>query len=80
MEKNGKWEIVYGKKTLAKGQLNDFYSAIWHEIKLKFRGNCVEAFIDGTAMSKQTNKLGTGYVILASSYNGNMFDNLEVGP
>ncbi|WP_242204073.1 glycoside hydrolase family 78 protein [Aestuariivivens insulae] len=80
LEKNGNWELVFDKRSLATGQLDDFDGAIWHEIKLKFKGNTVEAFIDGTAVAEETDRTRTGYVIMASSYNGNMFDDLEVGP
>ncbi len=80
LEKNGTWELVFDKKSLAKGQLNDFNSSIWHKIKLKFKGNTIEAFIDEVSIAKVTDKPKTGYVILASSYDANLFDNLEVEP
>ena len=80
LEKNGNWELVFDKKSLAKGKLNDFNSAIWHTLKLKFKGDNIEAFIDGVSIAGLTYKPKKGYVILASSYDANLFDNLEVSP
>lgn len=82
LDKYGAWELVFDKKSLAKGELPTFNGDTWHELKLKFDDDTVEAFINGASVTKVTydNKQKSGYVVLASSYNANLFDNLEVSP
>ena len=36
----------------------------------------MEAFVDGKSITKVTHKSGSGYVLLGSSYNANLLDNL----
>ena len=66
---------------MASGSIQNFDGNIWHELKLKFKDYVIEAFIDGNSIAKVSNdNQKSGYVLLASSYNANLFDNLEVGP
>lgn len=50
------------------------------ELKLRFRGDQVEAFIDGTSLAQKKHQRISGCVAFASSYDQNLFDDLEVTP
>lgn len=80
LEKNGKWKLVFDKKTLAEGSIDNFDGARWHNIKLKFSGTEIQAFVDGECITKANHESRSGYVLLGSSYNPNLFDNLEITP
>lgn len=80
IEKNGNWQLIYDKGILANGTVENFDGSIWHKLKLTFRDKDIEAFVDGNSTTKITHKSRRGYVSLASSYDGNLFDNLEVIP
>ena len=80
LEKNGAWALIYDTETLAGGKLADFNGEEWHKLKLQFRGDQVEGFINGTSVAKKKHKQINGYVAFASSYDQNLFDNLEVTP
>ncbi|WP_282035773.1 hypothetical protein [Saccharicrinis aurantiacus] len=78
LEKSGHWKLVFDKKTLAEGSIDNFDGGIWHNIKLQFRGKEIQAFVDGEFITKVNHESRSGYVLLASSYNTNLFDNLEI--
>lgn len=78
LEKSGHWKLVFNKKILAKGSINNFDGGIWHNIKLQFRGKDIQAFVDGELITKVKHESRAGYVLLGSSYNTNMFDNLVI--
>ena len=80
LEKNGNWTLVFDKQTLAKGSIENFNAKIWHKLKLTFKDKVIEAFVDGDAITKVIHDKKYGYVMLGSSYDGNLFDNLEVTP
>ncbi len=78
LEKNGSWKLVFDNTTLAEGSIDNFDEEIWHNIKLEFRGKVIKAFVDGEFITKVIHENRTGYVLLGSSYNLNLFDNLKV--
>lgn len=80
VDKTGKWTLLNHQKTLAKGQVQGFDADAWHGLKLRLRDKKVEAFIDGKSVAKIGDKRQSGYVAFASSYDPNLFDNLEVTP
>ncbi|TXG39541.1 glycoside hydrolase family 78 protein [Seonamhaeicola maritimus] len=80
LEKNGNWTLGFDKQTLAKGSIENFDANIWHKLKLTFKDREIEAFVDGHAITKVSHDKKSGYVMLGSSYDGNLFDNLEVTP
>ena len=78
LEKNGNWKLMHNKKTLSNGNIIDFDGAKWHHLKIKFQDNVVAVFVDNKFITKETHAVSNGYVSFASSYHGNLFDNLEV--
>lgn len=80
LKKCGAWALLYDSERLAEGTLENFNGEEWHKLKLSFRGDQVEASIDGTLLAKRKHKRISGYVAFASSYDENLFDNLEVIP
>lgn len=80
LTKEGEWTLVYDNKTLAQGALENFDGTQWHELKLRFNGTEIEAFIDGESIARIQDQPRGGYVSLASSYDQNLFDNLSVSP
>ena len=80
LKKNGLWMVLYDTETLAEGKIENFDGDAWHELKLQFRKDQVEAFIDGTSIAAKKHKRISGCVAFASSYDQNLFDHLEVAP
>jgi galactosylceramidase len=80
LEKNGNWTLVFDKQTLAQGSVENFDANIWHKLELSFMDKEIEAFVDGHSITKVSHDKKSGYVMLGSSYDGNLFDNLEVLP
>ena len=78
LSKNGTWKLLFHKKTLSEGRISNFDGNIWHNLKLKLKDNSIEAFVDSTSITQVTHKVKMGYVMLGSSYNKNLFDNLKI--
>jgi galactosylceramidase len=78
LEKNGNWKLLFDRETLSEGHINAFDSEAWHNIKLQFRDKEITAFVNGESITKVNHKTKSGYVLLGSSYDANMFDNLVV--
>ena len=78
LEKDGNWKFLFHQEKLAEGKIENFDGNIWHKLKLSFKDKTVEAFVDGELITTVTHENRTGYVMLASSYDLNLFDNLEV--
>ncbi len=76
----GRWSLKFDEETLAEGSLQNFDASRWHELKLTFRDRETEAFIDGKSLAIVSHHRRNGYLALASSYDGNRFDNLEISP
>ncbi|WP_136480752.1 glycoside hydrolase family 78 protein [Cognatitamlana onchidii] len=80
LTKNGTWQLLFHKKVLQGGVVNNFDGKIWHNLKLKFKDETIEAFVDDVLITKVSDKLKNGYVMLGSSYDNNLFDNLKIIP
>lgn len=78
LEKSGRWKLVFDKKILAEGSIDGFDGNKWHQLKLRFNQADTEAFVDGIPVAKTTHLDTKGYVLIASSYNENLFDNLQI--
>ncbi len=78
IERSGNWKLMYNKKTLTKGNINGFDGNIWHQLKIRFQDKDVEVFVDNKSITQATHIVSNGYVAFASSYHGNLFDNLEI--
>lgn len=78
LEKNGNWQLLFKKKILSKGKIESFDGNSWHNIKLIFKDKKVEAFVDDNSITEMIHQIRTGYVMLASSYDLNLFDNLKI--
>ncbi len=76
--KNGYWKLMFNQQELEKGVISNFNGNIWHNLKLNLKNNEVEAFVDGNTIVKITHQKHQGYVMLASSYDENLFDNLRI--
>jgi galactosylceramidase len=80
VEKTGNWKLLYDQNILKEGEIADFDGNSWHELKLKFQNTEIEAFVDGMPLARISHQQHSGYVSLASSYHGNLFDNMEIKP
>jgi galactosylceramidase len=80
LSKNGDWKMLLHKKVLQECTINNFDGDIWHNLKLNFKGKTIEAFVDEVSITKINHKLKNGYVMLGSSYDNNLFDNLKINP
>ncbi len=78
LEKNGRWKLVFDKVLLAEGVIENFDGTKWHNLKLMFNGAEIKAFVDGKLIAQLNHEIRRGYVMLASSYNNNLFDNLLI--
>lgn len=78
--KNGEWSLMFHKELLESGIIKNFDGNKWHNLQLKFQDNKVEAFVDEKSIIKTTYEQHNGYVMLASSYDLNLFDNLQIIP
>ncbi len=78
LEKNGNWKLVFDKVLLAEGVIENFDGTMWHNLKLQFLGAEIKAFVDGKLIAQLNHEIRRGYVMIASSYNKNLFDNLLI--
>jgi len=78
--KEGTWTLLFDKTILANGSIKNFDANKWHELKLTFRDKKIEAFIDGQSLANVSHQRRSGLVSLASSYDANLFDDLEITP
>jgi galactosylceramidase len=82
LAKDGTWKLNYQEKTLASGVLRDFDATLWHNMKIVLRGDTIEGAIDGASLAVVRDaSRGNGMAYLASTYDGNLFDNVSLsGP
>ncbi|PQJ72660.1 glycoside hydrolase family 78 protein [Polaribacter butkevichii] len=76
--KNGNWKLMFDKEVLKKGVISDFDGAQWHSLKITFQNKEIEAFVDEVSVVNVSHQKTKGYVMLVSSYDENLFDNLEI--
>ncbi|MFD2727627.1 glycoside hydrolase family 78 protein [Hyunsoonleella rubra] len=78
LAKNGEWKLMFHTDELESGRMKKFNDDTWHNLQLTFQDNNLEAFVDGKSITKLSNTKRNGYVMLASSYDENLFDNLKI--
>ena len=79
---SGKWSVSYHSDVLASGTLAKFDTGAWHRLKIGFAGERMTAFIDGVPLADVavSSKTNAGRCFLTSSYDPNLFDNIQVQP
>ena len=81
INETGAWQLHFRQDTLASGVLNGFNKSKWHRLRLDMKGEIISAYIDNKHITTvKNNSRKSGMVFLASSYNLNCFDNIEVKP
>lgn len=78
VSKNGQWKLIFNDKVIENGVIANFKGNQWHSLQLKFQNKNIEAYVDGKLLINMSNEQTSGYVMLASSYNQNLFDNLKI--
>ncbi|WP_203257175.1 glycoside hydrolase family 78 protein [Hyunsoonleella ulvae] len=78
LAKNGEWKLMFHKEVLESGRIKKFKGKKWNNLKLTFQDKSIEAFVNGKSIVKLSNIKHKGYVMLASSYDENLFDNLKI--
>jgi galactosylceramidase len=79
LAKDGTWKLNYQEKVLASGAIKEFDASRWHAMKIVLRGETIQGSIDGQflALVKDGSR-SNGMAYLASTYDGNLFDNVNV--
>ena len=79
LAKDGTWKLNYQEKTLASGAITAFDAARWHGMKIVFRGDMIQGYLDGQPLANVKDaSRSSGMAYLASTYHGNLFDNLSI--
>ena len=79
LAKDGTWKLKYQERVLASGVVREFDAAGWHAMKIAFRGDTIRGFIDGQLLARVRDaSRSAGMAYLASSYHGNLFDNVSI--
>jgi galactosylceramidase len=79
LAKDGSWRLQYQEKVLAAGSIHGFDAAVWHAMRIEFRGDTILGFIDGKSLARvRHTSRSAGMAYLASTYDGNMFDNVSL--
>lgn len=79
--KDGKWELRKWEKVLLCGQIEKLNGDIWHNLKLKFLYNTINAYIDNIKVAKYVDDIGSissGAVALGCGYHFAYFDNILI--
>lgn len=80
---NGQWKLISNQGTLASGKDKSIARGKFVNLRLKLLTNTVTAYINGKQVAKKTvtkSCTNSGRVALCSSYDKNIFDNLQVSP
>jgi len=78
---DGSWLFITGKEPAEGGEIADFDSAKWHNIKISALYDDVQIFIDGEKVLDYKSENGVysaGRAALYSSYNNCCFDNINI--
>ncbi len=79
LTQNGDWKLNYQEKNLAAGGSKNFHRAAWHVMKVVFHGTSIRGYIDGQLLADvKDSTRSNGMAYLASTYNGNLFDNVNI--
>jgi galactosylceramidase len=81
LTRDGRWQLNWQYTTLASGRIGQFTPADWHHLRLEMKGDKVTGFVDGNKLTVISNNSGTkGMAFIASTYDHNLFDNIQVEP
>lgn len=78
---NGNWNFFGGKKKVLDGNIADFDSSKWHNVKISALNNDITVSVDGEKIIDYKAEEGgysAGRAALYSSYNNCCFDNVKV--
>jgi galactosylceramidase len=79
--RDGRWQLNWKYTTLASGQIWGFNPSDWHHLRLEMKGDQIMGLVDGKKLAIATNSAGLkGMAFIASTYNRNLFDNINVEP
>lgn len=79
--RDGRWQLNWKYTTLASGQIWGFNPADWHHLRLEMKDDQITGLVDGKKLATATNSTGLkGMAFIASTYNRNLFDNINVEP
>jgi len=79
--RDGAWTLCYRARTLAAGVARDFLKSRWHNLSLVFVGERISAILDGALLGEVSDASATaGMAFLASTYDANLFDNVQILP
>jgi galactosylceramidase len=81
LTRDGRWQLNWQYTTLASGQINKFVPSNWHHLRLEMKGSQITGLVDGKPLTTVTTESGTkGMAFIASTYDHNLFDNVQVVP
>lgn len=81
LTRDGRWQLNWKYTTLASGQIREFNPSDWHHLRLEMKGDQITGLIDGKKLATVSNSTGLkGMAFIASTYNRNLFDNINVEP
>ena len=78
---NGNWNFYGGRKKVLDGNIADFDSSKWHNVKISALNNDITVFVDGEKIidyKAEEGGFSAGRAALYSSYNNCCFDNVKV--
>jgi len=79
LAKDGSWKLNYQEHTLAVGTIKGFDATRWHTMKIVFRDDTIHGWLDGQVLARvKDSSRSSGMAFLASTYNGNLFDNVSI--
>jgi len=79
LPKDGSWKLKYQERILAAGVVEKFDASAWHSMKLVLRGTTICGYIDGKRLADvKDSSRSHGMPYLASTYDGNLFDNVTI--
>ena len=80
VDHNGNWQLNADSNTFASGTV-PFSANEWHNLKLKFSGKNIIAFVDDERVASARDvKYSTGMAGIGSGWNNAQFDNFKVQP
>lgn len=81
LTRDGRWQLNWQYTTLASGQISKFVPSNWHHLRLEMKGNQITGLVDGKQLTTVTAEKGMkGMAFIASTYDHNLFDNIQVVP
>ena len=81
LAKDGSWQLKYQDKVLASNKIGGFDGAAWHAMRIVFHGTTIRGYLDGRMLASVNDSARSrGMAYLASTYHGNLFDNMSISP